>query len=479
MSMKKQFAIFSTLLLLGSSMPVGAFAEGNNLVAENSSVAETTAEATTAEATETTATSETTEATEESTTETESSTESSESTTTESTETSGTETTDSTTDSTSTSTTESTTDSTSTSTTESTTDSTSTSTTESKQPAKPVTPTAPAEKPVEQPAASTPQPEIVPPVTNETVGLVEDDETFTVSKTKKTEEFIQEIGESARKVAKDKNLYASVMIAQAILESGSGNSKLSQKPNYNLFGIKGDYKGQSVSFITYEDNGFGNLYTVEAKFRQYPTYKESMEDYAKLLKNGLDSNKDFYHGVWKTEAKSYKEATRFLTGKYATDKDYHKKLNALIKTYDLTYYDKEKATVEPMESNFPAYNGKNYDTFNSYAWGNCTQYVYNRITQLGKRVDLTMGNGQDWGETGRARGYKVSRTPKAGAAVSFPAGVLGADNTYGHVAFVEKVFKDGSILISEMNVKGLNVVSTRTISADETHLMNYIVPKDK
>ncbi|TXW42945.1 glucosaminidase domain-containing protein [Enterococcus faecalis] len=498
MSMKKQFALFSTLLLLGSSMPVGAFAEGNNLVAENSSVAETTAEATTAEATETTATSETTEATEESTTETESSTESSESATTESTETSGTETTDSTTDSTSTSTTESTTDSTSTSTTESTTDSTSTSTTESsttptttpsssKEQPKPgtstseskVTPTAPAEKPVEQPAASTPQPEIVPPVTNETVGLVEDDETFTVSKTKKTEEFIQEIGESARKVAKDKNLYASVMIAQAILESGSGNSKLSQKPNYNLFGIKGDYKGQSVSFITYEDNGFGNLYTVEAKFRQYPTYKESMEDYAKLLKNGLDSNKDFYHGVWKTEAKTYKEATRFLTGKYATDKDYHKKLNALIKTYDLTYYDKEKATVEPMESNFPAYNGKNYDTFNSYAWGNCTQYVYNRITQLGKRVDLTMGNGQDWGETGRARGYKVSRTPKAGAAVSFPAGVLGADNTYGHVAFVEKVFKDGSILISEMNVKGLNVVSTRTISADETHLMNYIVPKDK
>ncbi|MGC3666927.1 N-acetylmuramoyl-L-alanine amidase, partial [Enterococcus faecalis] len=80
-----------------------------------------------------------------------------------------------------------------------------------------------------------------------------------------------------------------------------------------------------------------------------------------------------YHGVWKTEAKSYKEATRFLTGKFATDKDYHKKLNALIKTNDLTYYDKEKATVEPMESNFPANNGKNNDTFNRYARGNCTQ----------------------------------------------------------------------------------------------------------
>ena len=46
-----------------------------------------------------------------------------------------------------------------------------------------MTPTAPAEKPVEQPTASDHTAEIVPPVTNETVGLVEDDETFTVSKT--------------------------------------------------------------------------------------------------------------------------------------------------------------------------------------------------------------------------------------------------------------------------------------------------------
>ena len=96
------------------------------------------------------------------------------------------------------------------------------------------------------------------------------------------------------------------------------------------------------------------------------------------MKNGLDSNKDFYHGVWKTEAKSYKEATRFLTGKYETDKDYHKKLNALIKTYDLTYYDKEKATVEPMESNFPAIMAKTMTPLIVNAWGN----VYNMFTTV-------------------------------------------------------------------------------------------------
>ncbi len=45
------------------------------------------------------------------------------------------------------------------------------------------------------------------------------------------------------------------MIAQAILESGSGNSALAAPPNYNLFGIKGAYQGQSVSFPTQEDDG--------------------------------------------------------------------------------------------------------------------------------------------------------------------------------------------------------------------------------
>lgn len=52
-----------------------------------------------------------------------------------------------------------------------------------------------------------------------------------------------------------------------------------------------------------------------------------------------------------------------------------------------------------------------------------------------------------------------------------------ADSTYGHVAFVEKVNKDGSILISEMNIKGLNVVSTRTIVAEKTGMLSYVQPK--
>lgn len=67
--------------------------------------------------------------------------------------------------------------------------------------------------------------------------------------------FIQTIGESVRQIAAQNDLYASVMIAQAILESNSGQSKLSQAPNYNFFGIKGDYKSSNTTDSpTYDPN---------------------------------------------------------------------------------------------------------------------------------------------------------------------------------------------------------------------------------
>ncbi|NTP84570.1 peptidoglycan DD-metalloendopeptidase family protein [Enterococcus faecium] len=162
-------------------------------------------------------------------------------------------------------------------------------------------------------------------------------------KDESVESFIRKIGESARKIGQENDLYASVMIAQAILESASGQSQLAQAPNYNLFGIKGTHNGKGVSFATQEDLGNGVLYTTQATFRQYQSYEDSLNDYAQLLKEGLTGNSHFYDGVWKTNAKTYQEATKFLTGRYATDTKYDKKLNGLIETYDLTKYDKEVA----------------------------------------------------------------------------------------------------------------------------------------
>lgn len=160
-------------------------------------------------------------------------------------------------------------------------------------------------------------------------------------KDESVETFIRKIGESARKIGKEKDLYASVMIAQAILESGSGQSQLAQAPNYNLFGIKGSHNGKSVSMATQEDLGNGTLYATQSGFRVYENYEDCFSDYATLLKEGLTGDSNYYAGVWKSNAGTYQEATKFLTGRYATDTQYDPKLNGLIETYDLTYYDKE------------------------------------------------------------------------------------------------------------------------------------------
>nr|WP_242704402.1 glucosaminidase domain-containing protein [Enterococcus sp. 665A] len=191
-------------------------------------------------------------------------------------------------------------------------------------------------------------PEVVTKVqTTLPAARVEENYQFSVVKNQTTEEFIHSIGKDAQIIAWDEGLYASVMIAQAILETGSGNSQLARPPHHNLFGIKGSYQGENVSFNTQEDKGNGQLYTIQSVFRQYPSYKESLEDYATLLKKGISGNAGFYQSTWKEQAESYQVATKALTGKYATDTSYDKKLNALIETYHLTSYDAEPSA--PVE----------------------------------------------------------------------------------------------------------------------------------
>lgn len=150
---------------------------------------------------------------------------------------------------------------------------------------------------------------------------------------------IGEIGETARDLAKENDLYASVLLAQAILESNQGRSGLATTPNFNLFGMKGKYQEASVELKTEEDDGEGNMTTITAEFRKYPSHQESIEDYIKLLREGVSWDETFYEGTYKSNTASYKEATAFLTGTYASDSQYEEKLNQLIEHYDLQKYD--------------------------------------------------------------------------------------------------------------------------------------------
>ncbi len=73
----------------------------------------------------------------------------------------------------------------------------------------------------------------------------------------------------------------SVTAAQAILESGWGQSQLATQGN-NLFGIKGSYQGQSIYFPTQEWNG-SQYITIQDAFRKYPNWSASVEDHGAFL----------------------------------------------------------------------------------------------------------------------------------------------------------------------------------------------------
>lgn len=105
----------------------------------------------------------------------------------------------------------------------------------------------------------------------------------------------------------------------------------------------------------------------------------------------------------------------------------------------------------------------------AYPWSQCTWYAYNRRTALGLPVGSYMGNGRDWANTGRRLGYVVNNTPHVGAAVVFQPGQAGADRTYGHVAVVERVNANGTILISESGAVYQGRSVTRTLGNVNTY----------
>ncbi|EGP5399372.1 MAG: glycoside hydrolase family 73 protein [Enterococcus faecium] len=177
--------------------------------------------------------------------------------------------------------------------------------------------------------------------------------------------FIDSIASTAQSLASANDLYASVMIAQAIVESGWGNSALASAPNYNLFGIKGSYNGQSVTMPTSEYVN-GQWITVNAAFRKYPSYKESLQDNVTVLKTtSFQPGVYYYSGAWKSNTNSYKDATAWLTGRYATAPNYGATLNNVIETYNLTQYDTAPTSTSPMYRLYNRHTGEHLYTLNA------------------------------------------------------------------------------------------------------------------
>lgn len=188
-------------------------------------------------------------------------------------------------------------------------------------------------------------------------------------------------------------VYASVTLAQIILESSGSHNGLSLLAYEckNLFGMKGIGPLGSKSYSTKEYSG-GSSYSTSANFRVYATFKQSIVDHALLLSNAR------YKKYTATATNADDFARGIHKAGYATDPNYASTLISLMKKYDLYKFD--TMSVEDFKK-WQAGDGK---VTGNFAWplkssGTITSYFGNRAVPIAGAtanhgaIDIAMPSG--------------------------------------------------------------------------------------
>lgn len=146
-------------------------------------------------------------------------------------------------------------------------------------------------------------------------------------------EFIIRLTTAAVATAKATGVPASIIIAQAALESGWGESALTKTGN-NLFGIKADslWRGQTLIMNTKEFIK-GQWVVVPALWRKYPSWQASVDDHAAFLKR----NPRYKSCFACTTAQAFVRA--LAQAGYATDPAYADKVVRLVNQHNLQSLD--------------------------------------------------------------------------------------------------------------------------------------------
>lgn len=127
--------------------------------------------------------------------------------------------------------------------------------------------------------------------------------------------------------------------------------------------------------------------------------------------------------------------------------------NSGIFSDELVNYDGFKARETAPTRTNSFYYEQNSNNYGKYLEGECAMYATCRAQEIlstmgiNKSFTTNVNGGQFCSSVS---GYQTGMTPKQGSLVSWSGG---KDNKYGHVAVVEKVNADGSIVISEMYAK--------------------------
>jgi flagellum-specific peptidoglycan hydrolase FlgJ len=143
--------------------------------------------------------------------------------------------------------------------------------------------------------------------------------------------FINEVAPGALAAQREYGIPAAVTIAQAIDESGWGQSQLAVQDN-NLFGIKGTGPAGSVTLPTQEDVD-GQTVTVDSPFRVYSSVAQSIADHSLLLATGSSYQQAM------ADRQSPDAFANDLTGVYATDPNYGSSLITIMRQFNLYRFD--------------------------------------------------------------------------------------------------------------------------------------------
>jgi flagellum-specific peptidoglycan hydrolase FlgJ len=155
--------------------------------------------------------------------------------------------------------------------------------------------------------------------------------------------FLREVVPAAISTMKVSGVPASITVAQAILESGWGDSSLAREAN-NYFGIKAEHLGAPESYEEFPTAEYANgqREMVEAEFEKFPTITDCFEDHAALLATAKR-----YAPAMAVKSNAVEFARQLQTCGYSSNrpplapgpKYYSDSLIELMNEFDLTQYD--------------------------------------------------------------------------------------------------------------------------------------------
>ena len=304
--------------------------------------------------------------------------------------------------------------------------------------------------------------------------------------TKEQSDFIGAVAPIVQKYAPQYGIkVCSPIIAQAILESAWGGSKLSAK-YHNYFGLKcgSKWTGKSVNMKTTEEYTPGAKAVIRDNFRVYDSIEAGIKGYFEFIQLERYSN---LRGI--TDPQKYLETIKAVG--YATSSTYVSDLMKVIKAYDLTRYDKEvymtkfkteaaaidaviatadaevgyleKKSISKLDSKTANAGTKNYTkywkdvkpSFQGESW--CACFVsWSYLVTYGQETATKMLGHWPFVYCPTLAAKTTNKAPKRGSIILF---WRPSKNRYGHTGIVYKVDADYIYTIEGNTSGGSEVVA--------------------